>query len=160
MTAALQTALPLNLIVAAEQAGIFGSFLAAIEKAGLTEQLLDAGPITIFAPTDSAFAQFPTRTWESFEKNQASLLRNMLTCHIAAGLITSDKFAAAPISVKTNQGARFPVDGANGQNRIGSAVITHPDIVAVNGVLHGIDGLLWFAANPPQERRGPRRDAR
>jgi uncharacterized surface protein with fasciclin (FAS1) repeats len=159
MTAQLQTVLPLNLVVAAEQAGIFGSFLAAIEKAGLTDQLLDAGPITIFAPTDTAFAQFPTRTWESFEKNQTSLLRNMLTCHIAAGLITSDKFASAPISVKTNQGARFPVDGANGQNRIGSAVITHPDIVAVNGVLHGIDNLLWFASSPPQERR-PRRDAR
>jgi uncharacterized surface protein with fasciclin (FAS1) repeats len=159
MNAQLQTALPLNLIVAAEQAGIFSSFLAAVAKAGLTEQLLAAGPITIFAPTDSAFAQFPARTWASFEKDQASLLRNMLTCHIAQGLITSDKFAGAPISVKTNQGARFPVDGANGQNRIGSAVITHPDIVAENGVLHGIDGLLWFAANPPQERR-QRRDAR
>jgi uncharacterized surface protein with fasciclin (FAS1) repeats len=153
MNSQLQTVLPLNLALAAGEAGMFGAFLAAVTKAGLAEHFAGAGPITIFAPTDTAFAQFPTRTWESFEKTQTAQLRNMLLCHFVPGLITSDKFATQ-INVKTLQGAKFAVDNTD-QPRIGSALITHADIVAENGVLHGIDNLLWFAAPQPERpRRG------
>ncbi len=159
MNSQLQTVLPLNLALAAGEAGMFGSFLAAVNKAGLSEHFAARGPMTVFAPTDLAFSQFPARTWESFEKTQSAQLRNMLLCHFVPGLITADQFAAQ-VSVKTLQGAKFAVDNTD-QPRIGSALITHKDIVAENGVLHGIDNLLWFAAPQPERpRRGGRDDKR
>jgi uncharacterized surface protein with fasciclin (FAS1) repeats len=155
MNPQMQTALPSDIAAAAERAGMFSAFLSAATKANLFAYLTGPGPITVFAPTDAAFAHFPEKTWASFERDQGTLLRNVLTCHFAQGLITADQFTGKNVSVKTVQGANFMIEGEGGDRpRIAGAFITEPDIVAANGVLHGIDGVLWFAASvrPTRDR--------
>jgi uncharacterized surface protein with fasciclin (FAS1) repeats len=141
-----------SLAAALESAGMFGGFLSAVTKAGMWGQLVGPGPITIFAPTDAAFAQFPVKTWLDFKNNQTSLLRTVLNCHFVHGLITADQFADKNISAKSVQGSNFVIEGIDGP-RIGGARISPTDIMADNGVIHGISNVLWFAASVRPQRR-------
>lgn len=141
-----------SLAAAAERAGMFSGFLAAVTKAGMFGQLIGPGPITIFAPTDAAFAQFPVKTWTDFKNNQTSLLRTVLNCHFVHGLITADQFTDKNLSAKSIQGSNFVIEGIDGP-RIGGARVTQTDIMADNGVIHGINNLLWFAASVRPTRR-------
>ncbi len=143
-----------NIPAVAEQAGAFGTLLAAAKAAGLVEALSGEGPLTVFAPTDDAFAKLPAGTIESLLKPEnKDQLTAILTYHVVSGRIYSDAAVAAG-TAKTLQGEAVKIAVADGVARVNNAKLVKTDIDASNGVIHVIDSVLLppkdaqAAANP------------
>ena len=106
--------------------------------------LQGAGPFTVFAPTDEAFAKLPGSVLDDFLKPEnKSRLKQLLSYHIANG-----KYNAAELgqkeSLMTLSGEELEIDQGAETNRvqIDDAEIKTADIAASNGVLHAIDRVL------------------
>jgi uncharacterized surface protein with fasciclin (FAS1) repeats len=126
----------------ASQAGQFTTLVAAIEAAGLTATLNGAGPFTVFAPSDAAFAKLPAGTVENLlmPENKAKLA-SILSYHVLPGRLASSSLASDAQSPATLQGATLQIDSSAGI-KVGGALVTSPDIAASNGVIHVIDTVL------------------
>ena len=123
-------------------AGKFSTLVAAVKAAGLVETLKGAGPFTVFAPTDEAFAKLPTGTLDSLLKAEnKTKLANILKYHVVAG-----KVMAADVvklhSAKTVEGQDVNIKTVNGAVTVENAHVTKTDIEASNGVIHVIDSVL------------------
>ena len=131
-----------DIIETAVGAGQFNTLAAALKAAGLVDTLKGAGPFTVFAPTDAAFAKLPKGTVEELLKpeNKAKLTA-ILTYHVVAG-----KVMAADVMKmkegKTVQGGAVKVNAINGKVMIDNATVVKADIPASNGVIHVIDTVL------------------
>jgi uncharacterized surface protein with fasciclin (FAS1) repeats len=130
-----------DIVDTATAAGSFKTLLTAATAAGLVDTLKGAGPYTVFAPTDDAFAALPKGTLDGLLADKEQL-KKVLLYHVVAGDITADKVVTltsadtvegAPISIKV-------VDGAVVLNDKVKVVTT--DIQTKNGVIHVIDGVL------------------
>jgi uncharacterized surface protein with fasciclin (FAS1) repeats len=131
-----------DLLSAAAEAGGFTTFLSLAEQAGLPE-LLKAGRHTIFAPTDEAFAKFPAEATEKLGlPEQRALLRAVVTGHLVAGQVLTRQLAGKRIRGKSVGGGELVIAGAK-KFTVNGATIVRPDIMAANGVLHGVDKVLW-----------------
>jgi len=131
-----------TVVQTAVAAGNFKTLVAAVQAAGLANTLSGAGPFTVFAPTDEAFAKLPAGTLEMLLKpeNKAKLAA-ILTYHVVPGTVK----AADVVKLKnagsvngqrvtiTVDGAKVKVDGAN---------VVATDIACSNGVIHVIDGVI------------------
>jgi uncharacterized surface protein with fasciclin (FAS1) repeats len=124
----------------------FSTLAKAVDAAGLTGTLAGAGPFTVFAPTNEAFAKLPAGTPASLLKPEnKEQLSAILTYHVVpAKVMAAD---VTPGTVKTVNGAELTinVDGSNvlitdGQGNTAKVVKT--DIEASNGVVHVIDAVL------------------
>jgi uncharacterized surface protein with fasciclin (FAS1) repeats len=131
----------MDIIDTAVGAGSFKTLAAALQAGGLIETLKSAGPFTVFAPTDEAFAKLPAGTVETLLKpeNKEKLVA-ILTYHVVAG-----KVLAADVvklnSAKTVNGKEVKIDASNGV-KINDATVTKADILTSNGVIHVIDTVL------------------
>lgn len=117
----------------------FRTFIYAIDKAGLTESFNGADQYTLFAPTDEAFRQLPHGTLEQLiDPANREKLAAMVNYHVVLGrktIMDVGEWEAAP----TLQGQAAPIAIVGSQLSIDGAQITRPDIMARNGVIHGID---------------------
>ena len=120
--------------------GRFTTLVAAVQAAGLVDTLKSDGPVTVFAPTDEAFAQLPAGTVEALLADIPSLT-NVLLYHVVPGAVSSadvmqlsaaDTASGNPVSI-TSSGGMVMINGSH-------VVIT--DIEATNGVIHVIDAVL------------------
>ncbi len=123
-------------------AGTFKTLAAALGAAGLVDTLKSAGPFTVFAPTDDAFAKLPKGTVESLllPENKAQLI-GILTHHVVAGKVT----AADVMKLTTaNTVASKPIKIAvkEGKVMIEVATVTTADIHCTNGVVHVVDSVI------------------
>ena len=133
-----------SLYFTAEGMGNLSVFFRAVKAAGLTDTLKGAGPFTVFAPTDDAFAKLPAETLEElFRPQNKERLRDILLTHIFAVRATGGELGKLSEAV-TLKRKPLPVDLANGA-RIGGAAVTRTDIPATNGVMHLIDTVLMPA---------------
>ena len=111
-----------------------------VTKAGLTSTLNSAGPFTVFAPTNAAFAKVPAKTMEDLGKDPVRLAA-VLTYHVIPG-----KVMAADIktnsNVKTVNGANVAVSKAGEFVTVEDGLVQTADIAATNGVVHVIDSVL------------------
>ena len=131
-----------DIVAVASGAGQFKTLLAAATAAGLVPTLQSAGPFTVFAPTDAAFAALPAGTVDTLLKPEnRKQLASVLTYHVVAGKTMSTALAGKQVSVATVQGATLAIDGRNGVTVNGAKVIS-ADIAASNGVIHVIDKVL------------------
>ncbi len=137
------SAKPMDETVVAVAAGNpdFSTLVAAVKAAGLVDTLNGAGPFTIFAPTNAAFAKLPKGTVEELLKpeNKAKLTA-ILTYHVIAG-----KVMAADVKTmmaKTVQGESLDVKVADAGVMVNNAKVVKTDIKAKNGVIHVIDTVL------------------
>jgi uncharacterized surface protein with fasciclin (FAS1) repeats len=127
------------------------AFLKAIEAAGLAEVLEGAGPHTIFAPTNEAFetlrlggleAQGPAKTpEEQLQSADKEWLSEVLKHYIVEGRMPFDQLVDQE-QLETMQGAKLEVSTAKGGVLVNDIEVLKPDIVADNGVIHVIGGLL------------------
>jgi uncharacterized surface protein with fasciclin (FAS1) repeats len=131
-----------NIIDVATNAGQFTTLVAAITAAGLVETLNGAGPFTVFAPSDAAFAKLPAGTVENLlmPENKTKLAA-LLSYHVVPGRVASADLAGVTTTPATVQGGTLNVDTREGV-KIGGATVTTPDIAASNGVIHVIDTVL------------------
>ena len=138
------TAAQQDIVDTAVADGRFTTLVAAVQAAGLVDTLKGAGPYTVFAPTDEAFAKLPAGTIEGL-LNDLPKLSNILLYHVVPG-----KAMAADVLGLDGQAAQTALEGASiaisidGDkvmlNETTQVVIT--DIETSNGVIHVIDTVL------------------
>jgi uncharacterized surface protein with fasciclin (FAS1) repeats len=130
-----------DIVDTAVAAGSFKTLVAAVQAAGLVETLKGAGPFTVFAPTDEAFAALPAGTVEGLLKpeNKDKLVA-ILTYHVVPGKVMSTDLKDNT-TAKTVQGGEIKIDLDNGA-MINDAKVVTADIVADNGVIHVIDKVI------------------
>jgi len=128
-----------NIVTTAQNAGSFKTLITALTAADLVTTLNGAGPFTVFAPTDEAFAKLPAGTVESLLKDKAQLVK-VLTYHVVAGKVLASDVSALT-SATTLEGDTVKVDASNGV-KINNATVTQADVLADNGVIHVIDTVL------------------
>ncbi len=109
-------------------------FLQAVDQAGLTASLSGAGPYTVFAPTNRAFAQAKL-------PRDTEGLRALMAYHVVPGMFTSDFLAGVDVNYTTLKGTSLNVDGIGGLHANDATIVT-PDLGASNGVVNIIDRVL------------------
>ena len=132
-----------TIVDTAKQAGQFETLLQAAEAADLVETLNGAGPFTIFAPTDDAFAQLPDGKLDDLLKpeNKDELVE-ILTYHVVPEKVMAVDIAGKTTEVETVQGGMIEIDSAGRITKVEKAAVIQPDIVASNGVIHVIDQVI------------------
>jgi uncharacterized surface protein with fasciclin (FAS1) repeats len=136
-----RTAEDKNIVQTAEAAGQFTTLIGLAKRAGLAGALSGQGPMTVFAPTDKAFAKVPKATLQKLQRNRAQL-RAVLLYHVVKGNVKAAQVVKLR-RAKTLNGAsvRIGVKGSRVYlNRTTRVVKT--DIGATNGTIHVIDGVL------------------
>jgi len=119
-------------------AGSFKTLATALQVAGLVDTLKSAGPFTVFAPTDEAFAKVPKEALEALLKDKNKLTA-VLTYHVVAGKVMAADVKAG--KVKTVQGSELTIS-TDGGVKVDGANVVAVDIVADNGVIHVIDAVI------------------
>lgn len=132
----------MNAVEVADNAGTFKTLLAAAKAAGLAETLATAGPITILAPTDDAFAKLPAGTVESLLKPEGlDTLKAILKYHVISGAVYDEQAVKAGSAV-TLQGGHIRATIQDGRLFINNAAVVASDIESSNAVIHVIDTVL------------------
>ena len=128
-----------DIVDTAVSAGSFTTLVAAVQAAGLVDTLKGAGPFTVFAPTDEAFAKLPEGTVEAL-LNDIPKLTKILTYHVVSGKVLAADVVKLT-SAKTVEGSEVKIDASNGV-KINDSNVTTADVAADNGVIHIIDSVL------------------
>ncbi|MEI2583081.1 fasciclin domain-containing protein [Scytonema sp. PRP1] len=128
-----------DIVDTAVNAGSFSTLVAAVKAAGLVDTLKGAGPFTVFAPTDEAFAKLPAGTVDALLKDIPKL-KKILTYHVVSGKVLAADVVKLK-SAKTVEGTEVKIDASNGV-KINDAKVATPDVAADNGVIHIIDTVL------------------
>jgi uncharacterized surface protein with fasciclin (FAS1) repeats len=131
-----------DIVDTAVAAGAFTTLVAAVTAAGLVDTLKSAGPFTVFAPSDEAFAALPAGTVEDLVKPEnKDKLTAILLLHVLPGQVMAADVTGKVMGVATAGGATVHVDGTDGVTVDGAKVVT-ADIACTNGVIHVIDTVL------------------
>ncbi len=119
----------------------FSTLVTALQAAGLVDTLKSAGPFTVFAPTNAAFAKVDSATLAALLNDKAALTR-VLTYHVVSGkVLAADVVKLTTAKTVEGSDVNIAVVGA-GVTLNGSTNVTATDIVASNGVIHVIDSVL------------------
>jgi uncharacterized surface protein with fasciclin (FAS1) repeats len=130
------------------------TLVAAVKAAGLVDTLQGAGPFTVFAPTNDAFAKLPAGTVDTLLKPEnKDQLTKILTCHVVGANAMSDAIKKMVMDdggehkVKTVGGCEFTVKTEGDKIMIwdengGTANVTIADVAQSNGVIHVVDAVL------------------
>ncbi len=138
-----------DLVDTAVGAGSFKTLVAAVQAAGLVETLKGAGPFTVFAPTDAAFAKLPKATLDGLLADKKALT-DILTYHVVAGkVLAADVVKLNGQSAATVNGAKVAIAVSGGKVTLnGNVNVLKTDVLASNGVIHVIDTVLLPPAAP------------
>ena len=131
-----------DIVDTAVAAGSFKTLAKALAAADLVGTLKGAGPFTVFAPTDEAFAKLPAGTIENLLKpeNKAQLSR-ILTYHVVAGKVMAADVVKLQ-SAKTVSGDAVSIAVTGSNVMLNKSQVVKTDIAASNGVIHVIDTVL------------------
>lgn len=136
------TASARNIVEVASGTGQFNTLLTAAKAAGLVRPLSGRGPLTVFAPTDAAFARLPKGTVQSLLRPEnKSKLATILKYHVVSGRVRAADIKPGRSHVPTLSGAQLTVR-KHGGVRVNNARVTSADVRASNGVIHVIDRVL------------------
>jgi uncharacterized surface protein with fasciclin (FAS1) repeats len=133
---------PKDIVDTAAAAGDFNTLLAAATAAGLLDTLKSDGPLTVFAPTDAAFAALPAGTVDNLLKpeNKDQLVK-VLTYHVVAGKAEAKDVVGMDM-VKSVEGSEIDITAEGGKVMVNDANVVTADIAASNGVIHVIDKVI------------------
>lgn len=135
-----------DIVDTALEAGQFKTLAAALDAAGLVSTLKGAGPFTVFAPTDEAFAELPAGTVENLLKPEnKQQLTEILTYHVVPGKVMAADVVGID-EAKSVNGKMIDVEVDGGSVKVNDAAVTTADIAASNGVIHIIDKVIM----PPE----------
>lgn len=132
-----------DLIQTAEASGQFTTFLKAVGAVNLTSVLKTNQNLTLFAPTDAAFAALPAGQLDKLMlPENGPMLQKVLTYHLINAKVDSSKIKGAKGEVKSVEGSPLLLDGSGATPMVDTATITQTDVMATNGVLHVVDKVL------------------
>jgi uncharacterized surface protein with fasciclin (FAS1) repeats len=135
----------MNIVEVAVEAGDFTTLAAALQAAGLTDVLKGAGPFTVFAPTDAAFAKLPEGTVQALLSDKDALTA-ILTYHLVGGAVPASAVVGLSEATTLN-GATVRIAVMDGKVMLNDANVTATDIMASNGIIHVIDSVLLPPSN-------------
>lgn len=130
------------------------TLVAAVKAAGLVETLSGAGPFTVFAPTNEAFAKLPAGTVDNLLKPEnKDQLTKVLTCHVVGKAVMSDALVkmiaddGGEHDVPTVGGCVLKAKAADGKVTLtdengGVSTVTIADVKQSNGVIHVVDAVI------------------
>ena len=132
-----------DIIEAAAAAGQFKTLASALREADLVKTLQGAGPYTLFAPTDEAFAKLPKAEIESLLKDKEKL-KGILLFHLLPGNLSAAAVGKMHDGekVKTVSGKEFTLGLKDNVVTVNGAIVSKTDIQASNGVIHAIDTVI------------------
>ena len=144
ITAAAVPAKADDIVGVAKSAGKFNTLLTAAEAAGLVTALSSNGPLTVFAPTDDAFAKLPAGTVDDLLKPEnRDKLASILKYHVLPRKLTDGMLPHKTMPVKTlNTDSRLHVTKSAKGVTVNDARVVSADVRADNGVIHIIDKVL------------------
>ena len=129
------------------------TLVAAVKAAGLVDTLSSAGPFTVFAPVNAAFAKLPAGTVETLLKpeNKATLTK-ILTYHVVAGKVSAAELigminaGGGKATLTTVSGGKLTAAIMGGKVMLtdekgGMATVTQADLIGTNGVIHVTDAV-------------------
>ncbi len=131
------------------------TLVAAVKAAGLVDTLQSAGPFTVFAPVNAAFAKLPAGTVDTLLKPEnKGTLTTVLTYHVVPGRLTAANLmkavkdgggqarfktvAGGEITVKSPSAGKLTITDAKG----GVSSVTIGDVLQSNGVIHVVNTVL------------------
>ena len=145
-----------NVIEVLKMHGRFSTLLQALDQAQLTQTLATGPRITIFAPTDEAFAALPeAERTRLLDPANVQELRNLMLYHILVAKLTTEQIEGASGPIATAGGVEVNIDGTGEAITIASATVTDPEIEAANGGIYVIDKVL----NPELAAQGDAEEA-
>lgn len=128
-----------NIVETAVAAGSFNTLVTAVKAAGLVDALSGPGPLTVFAPTDDAFAKIPKADLDAILANKDKLTA-ILTYHVVKGKVMAADVVKLS-KAKTLQGSEVTIDVSDGV-KVDGAKVVKTDIETSNGVIHVIDSVI------------------
>ncbi|MES2667613.1 MAG: fasciclin domain-containing protein [Pseudomonadota bacterium] len=143
-----------NIVENAVNSADHTTLVAAVQAAGLVDTLSGAGPFTVFAPTNDAFAKLPAGTVENLLKPEnKDMLTKILSCHVVGKAVLAEamqgmiKDEGGTHAVPTLGGCTLQATYADEKmmltDEMGNvATVTIPDVVQSNGVIHVIDTVM------------------
>ena len=132
-----------DIVATAQSTGQFETLLAAAKAAGLADALATTDNITVFAPTDAAFAKLPEGTVEDLLKPEnKEKLAAILQYHVVPAAITSGEIADGSTDAETLGGQTLQIVKDSAGVKVGEATVVSADVKASNGVIHVIDTVL------------------
>jgi uncharacterized surface protein with fasciclin (FAS1) repeats len=124
---------------AASNNPVLSQLVGAVKAAGLVSTLNSAKDITVFAPTNSAFAALPKATLNAAMKDPKGLLTKVLTNHVVAGKLTPAQLAG---DHKTLAGTTITVTGSGEAFKVGEANVVCGNVQTANATVYIIDSVL------------------
>ena len=143
-----------NIVENAVNSADHTTLVAAVKAAGLVDTLESAGPFTVFAPTNEAFAKLPAGTVDTLLKPEnKALLTKILTYHVVAGRVSAAdlkkmiKEGKGSATLATVSGGKLTASMSGGHVQLkdekgGIAMVTIPNVFQSNGVIHVIDSVV------------------
>jgi len=135
-----------DIVDTAVGAGSFETLITAVKAAGLVEALKGKGPLTVFAPTDEAFAALPKGTLEALLQDQDAL-RAILKYHVVPGRVLAGDVVKLD-EAETLSGEKVRIEASSAGVKINDSQVIKTDVLASNGVIHVIDKVLL----PPDQK--------
>jgi len=126
-----------NIVELAVADGRFNTLAKALTDTNLVATLQGAGPFTVFAPTDDAFAKLPAGTLAGLSNEQ---LATVLKYHVVAGELPSTALKAGPVKTVADFSSFVSITGTT--VKVNASTVTAANVEASNGVIHVIDTVL------------------
>jgi uncharacterized surface protein with fasciclin (FAS1) repeats len=124
-----------------ENPGTFSTLKSLVIQAGLVDTLVAAQDITVFAPTNEAFAKVPQATLDNLLANP-DLLTKVLTYHVVPKRIQAGDIPMGKTVIKSLSGNKLTVVNDGMSVRVNNSKVIKTDIMASNGIIHVIDTVL------------------
>jgi uncharacterized surface protein with fasciclin (FAS1) repeats len=124
---------------AASNNPVLSTLVTAVGEAGLGETLNSAKDITVFAPSNDAFAAVPKATMDAAMKDPKGLLTKVLTNHVVEGRLTPETLAGEH---KTLGGGTITVEGSGESFKVGEANVICGNVQTANATVYILDGVL------------------
>ena len=124
------------------------TLVAALKQADLITSLSNAGPFTVFAPTNAAFDKLPAGTVDRLMKaDQKETLQNILQYHVTVAAMKAETFTDGQVLGMVN-GDNITISLKNGKVILNNSAVIIASVPASNGIVHVIDGVLL----PPEKK--------
>ncbi|QIR35386.1 beta-Ig-H3/fasciclin [Tolypothrix sp. PCC 7910] len=132
-----------DIVSLAASSSSFTTLTSLLKTAGLADTLQQAGPYTVFAPTDQAFAALPPGTLQQLQQpeNRETLIK-LLRYHVLPGQLTSSQLSTGQVKTIEDESVNVQVDAANNQIAVNGARVIQANVQASNGVIHAINQVL------------------
>ncbi len=136
---------PKDLVQTLQTNATLTALVKAIKASDFTGALSQAGPFTVFAPTDDAFAQIAAMP-ELMQPANKEKLASVLKYHVVQGKLMASELRDGQ-TLATLNGEELTVSVINGKVLINGAEVTQPNVVAANGVIHVVNHVMLPGAN-------------